>query len=70
MIAGTVTSHPASDEDKTSRCNRLEAAAIATNEFELFIDHGVAIQARSPAVQTILIQLAGGGTYPCGSSPA
>jgi len=37
---------------------RLGDVAIATNPFELFLDYGVQIQARSPAVQTILIQLA------------
>ena len=37
---------------------RLGDVAIATNPFELFLDYGIQIQARSPAVQTILIQLA------------
>jgi hypothetical protein len=43
---------------------RLGDVAIATNPFELFVDYGVRIKARSPAVQTILIQLAcGSGIY-------
>jgi hypothetical protein len=37
---------------------RLGDVAIATNPFELFLDYGVQIEARSPAQQTILIQLA------------
>jgi len=37
---------------------RLGDVAIATNPFELFLDYGVEIEARSPAVQTFLIQLA------------
>jgi len=42
---------------------RVGDVAIVTNDFELFTDYGVAIQARSPATQTVVIQLAGGGTY-------
>jgi hypothetical protein len=42
---------------------RLGDVAIATNEFELFTDYGVRIKARSPAVQTFIIQLAGSGGY-------
>jgi hypothetical protein len=43
---------------------RLGDVAIATNNFELFTDFGVQIKARSPALQTFLIQLAGpGATY-------
>jgi hypothetical protein len=38
---------------------RLGDAAVATNPFELYLDFGVAIKARSPAVQTFVIQLAG-----------
>ncbi|NLY01581.1 MAG: hypothetical protein GXY83_36300 [Rhodopirellula sp.] len=37
---------------------RLGDVAIATNPFELYVDYGVQIQARSPAEQTFLIQLA------------
>ena len=37
---------------------RLGDTVIATNPFELYVDYGVRIQARSPAEQTILIQLA------------
>lgn len=36
---------------------------MATNQFELFTDFGIAIKARSPAVQTFVVQLAGPGTY-------
>ena len=38
---------------------RLGDVAIATNPFELFLDYGVQIEGRSPALQTFLIQLAG-----------
>ena len=37
---------------------RLGDVAVATNPFELFLDYGVQIEARSTAQQTILIQLA------------
>lgn len=37
---------------------RLGEVAIATNPFELYVDYGVQIQARSAAQQTFLIQLA------------
>ena len=40
---------------------RLGDVAIATNPFELYVDYGVQIQARSSAVQTFLIQLATSG---------
>jgi hypothetical protein len=42
---------------------RLGDVAIASNEFELYTDFGVQLKARSPAVQTFVIQLAGPGTY-------
>jgi hypothetical protein len=42
---------------------RLGDVAIATNHFELYTDYGVQIKARSPAVQTFVIQLAGPGSY-------
>jgi len=45
---------------------RLGDVAIATNPFELFTDFGLQIKARSPAVQTFVIQLAcdSGGYLP------
>ncbi len=42
---------------------RLGEVAIATNPFEYYLDFGVYIKARSPAVQTFLVQLAGPGSY-------
>ncbi len=46
---------------------RLGDVAFATNRFELFLDYGIRIKARSPAVQTFLVQLAANngwtGTY-------
>jgi hypothetical protein len=41
---------------------RLGDVAIATNPFELYVDYGVQIEARSAAEQTILIQLAATGS--------
>jgi len=42
---------------------RLGDVAIATNPFELFLDYGIQIQARSAAPQTILIELASPAGY-------
>lgn len=42
---------------------RIGDVAFATNEFELYTDFGVQIKARSPGIQTFVIQLAGPGTY-------
>ncbi|WP_231749192.1 hypothetical protein [Tautonia plasticadhaerens] len=42
---------------------RLGDVAIATNDFELFTEFGIRIKARSRALQTFLIQLAGPGSY-------
>jgi hypothetical protein len=42
---------------------RLGDAAICTNSFELFTDYGIRMKARSKAVQTFIVQLAGPGTY-------
>ena len=39
---------------------RLGDVAIATNPFELYTDYGIQIIARSPALQTFVIQLSGG----------
>ena len=40
---------------------RLDDIALASNVFELFIDYGIRMQARSPATQTFVVQLCGGG---------
>lgn len=42
---------------------RLGDVAIVSNSFELYTDYGVQMKARSPAIQTFVIQLAGPGTY-------
>jgi hypothetical protein len=42
---------------------RLGDVVFATNPFELYLDYGMRIKARSPAGQTFLVQLAGSGTY-------
>lgn len=44
---------------------RLGDVAIATNPFELYVDYGMQMKARSKAVQTFLVELAspGGGGY-------
>ncbi len=42
---------------------RIGDIVIATNPFELYLDYGMRIKARSSAIQTFIVQLAGGGTY-------
>ena len=42
---------------------RLGDIAIATNRFEYFLDYGIRIKARSRAIQTFVVQLAGEGSY-------
>jgi len=42
---------------------RLGDVAVATNPFELYLDYGVRLKARSPALQTFVVQLSGPGTY-------
>jgi hypothetical protein len=42
---------------------RLGDVAIATNVFELYTEFGIQIKARSRALQTFVIQLAGPGSY-------
>jgi hypothetical protein len=42
---------------------RLGDVAFASNPFEYYLDYGCRIKARSKAVQTFVVQLAGGGTY-------
>jgi len=45
---------------------RLGEVALATNPFELYVDYGVRIQARSPALLTLVVQLSCQG---CGYLP-
>lgn len=42
---------------------RLGEVLFASVPFEYYLDYGIQIKARSPAVQTFLVQLAGDGTY-------
>ncbi|HOF20208.1 MAG TPA: hypothetical protein PLO24_03060 [Bacteroidales bacterium] len=42
---------------------RIGDMVIATNPFELYLDYGMRIKGRSPAIQTFLVQLAGSGSY-------
>lgn len=42
---------------------RIGETVFATNPFELYLDYGIRMKGRSPAVQTFLVQLAGNGTY-------
>ncbi|MCP4640939.1 MAG: hypothetical protein GY851_10920 [bacterium] len=42
---------------------RLGDVAIATNDFELYTQFGIQMKAKSKALQTFVIQLAGPGTY-------
>ncbi len=55
----------ASKLDTTIHVIRIGDVAFATNRFELYIDYMHRIQARSPFIQTFIIQLAGdaGSTY-------
>jgi hypothetical protein len=42
---------------------RLGEIAFATNQFEYYLDFGIQIKVKSPALQTFIVQLAGAGTY-------
>lgn len=42
---------------------RLGDMAIASNPFELYVDYGIRMLAKSPAIQTFIVQLAGSGSY-------
>ncbi|MDF2721691.1 MAG: hypothetical protein K0Q59_1366 [Paenibacillus sp.] len=42
---------------------RLGQVAFATNPFECYLDYGIQMKIQSPALQTFVVQLAGGGTY-------
>jgi hypothetical protein len=42
---------------------RIGDVAMCTNRFEYFLDFGLRIKERTPALQTFVVQLAGQGTY-------
>ncbi|MBK8505537.1 MAG: neutral/alkaline non-lysosomal ceramidase N-terminal domain-containing protein [Saprospiraceae bacterium] len=42
---------------------RMGDIVVCTNQFELFTDYGIQMQSRSKALQTIVVQLAGAGSY-------
>jgi hypothetical protein len=42
---------------------RIGDVAMVTNPFELYLDYGVRIKGRSPAIQTFVVQLAGSASY-------
>ncbi|WP_345031632.1 hypothetical protein [Ravibacter arvi] len=42
---------------------RIGDMAIASNPFELYLDYGIQMKVKSPAVQTFIVQLTGAGTY-------
>ena len=44
-------------------CLRIGDIAMCTNRFEFYLDFGVRIKARSKALQTFVVQLAGQGSY-------
>lgn len=57
-------SNPKPKLDAEIHILRIGDVAICTNQFELFTDYGIRIQARSKALQTFVIQLAAGaGSY-------
>ena len=49
--------------DKEKCISAGTCVAIASNTFELYTDYAVQMKARSPAVQTFIIQLTGSGGY-------
>jgi hypothetical protein len=53
--------HPNPTYEMELHVLRIGDAVICTNPFELFTDYGIQIKARSKAVQTFVIQLAGSG---------
>jgi hypothetical protein len=57
--------HQATRKSLASRVHvlRLGEIAFATNPFEYFVDFGIGIKVKSPAMQTFIVQLAGPGTY-------
>lgn len=42
---------------------RLGDLVVASSPFELYVDYGIRMLSKSPAIQTFIVQLAGSGTY-------
>ena len=61
--------NPETRNPATIHVLRLGEVAIFTNPFELFSDYGIQMKARSPAVQTFVVQLADGGSVWIGYLP-
>jgi hypothetical protein len=57
------TQQPGTTQDATVHVLRLGDVAICTNPFELFLDYGIQMKARSKAIQTFVIQLVDGAGY-------
>ena len=68
-VCDLVSRYENQDENPTHRveCHiiRLGDVVFATNPFELFMDYGARIRARSKALQTFLVQLADGSGNGC-----
>jgi len=57
------TQQPDTTHDVEVHVLRLGDVAICTNPFELFLDYGIQMKARSRAIQTFVIQLVNGAGY-------
>jgi hypothetical protein len=56
-------SEPHPKRDVELHVLRIGDVAICTSGYELFTDYGIRIQARSKALQTLVLQLVGSGSY-------
>lgn len=54
---------PSNTQEAEIHVLRIGDVAVATNPFELFLDFGVQLKSRSPALQTFVIQLVHGAGY-------
>ena len=54
---------PSNTQDAEVHVLRIGDIAVCTNPFELFLDFGVQMKSRSPALQTFVIQLVHGAGY-------
>jgi hypothetical protein len=54
---------PSDTQDAEVHVLRIGDVAVCTNPFELFLDFGVQMKSRSPALQTFVVQLVHGAGY-------